>query len=699
VRLINEADKNRLARTLTRHAGKPGAEKLIVRPRAQPARKTLTTLEDLEALTGTLQGGTGEAMGEQAAKIGAPRNFVKFRVFEEGKPTEYLIDPDIANALGKYGFRQGDEFLDNVVLRALSLPAKVLRAGTTDSPGFFLVKNPVRDQLTLLFQSKAGAKPGIALVDGLMSYLKRDRWYDGWIGSGGAQSTLVDMDRPQLRGVIREMLSDRQTAWWREVGALSMKPLRLLQEMSQTIEASTRIGEFKQAMRNVARTGKPEGFPMQSVIPTGDIFRPGAVARGMKQATGRQMRQAAVGSRDVTTDFGVHGSSKIVRQWSQITAFFNANLQGLDRFVRLHAENPGKAAALGAMYLTVPSLVIHYNQMQDPSYRERYRRLPNWRKVFFWNIDAQVLGKDNSARRIAESKFNGMIPVPIPFEWGLIYKAIPEAIMTAYMLDDPEVLKDLAENIANQTQPFGTFGDAGIPLPGGKGFMPELGTSLTPLLDIATNQSSFFGTPIETEQERELPKIMRFDERTTRSAVILSEWMGGLFSPKQTQHLLQSWGGSMTRSALEAADRALPPGPFGDVPRLKPMADVPVMDFVFGGIAARSVEEGASQVVSDFYRAYRRVKETRAGRKELLARREMGKAVGSFQVVPGELLREQVIEQMAEQIIPLQQAKRKIMREPLLDRKQKEQQVKMINRQIDNLASIALGKPLLQEAR
>ena len=75
------------------------------------------------------------------------------------------------------------------------------------------------------------------------------------------------------------------------------------------------------------------------------------------------------------------------------------------------------------------------------------------------------------------------------------------------------------------------------------------------------------------------------------------------------------------------------------------------------------------------------------------------KAVKSFQVAPGELLREQAIEEMAKQIVPLQQEKRKIMREPLLDRRQKEQRVKILNRRIDTLASIVLGKPLLQDAQ
>ena len=697
VRLINESDKNRLARTLTRHAGEPGAEKLIVRPRSQPARKTTTTLEDLEGLTENLQTGVGEAAPEQASKIGAPSNFVKFRVFEQGKPTEYFIDPDIANAFGRYGFKQGDKFLDNIVMQALSTPAKIMRAGTTDSPGFFLVKNPARDALTMLFQSKAGAKPGIALVDGLMTYVGRTASYRGWIRAGGAQSTLVEMDMPALRGVVRDMLSERQTPWWREVGALVMTPLRWLQELSKAVESAPRLGEWNQGMRNIARTGKVESFPMQSVIPTGDIFRRGAVARGMEKATGSQMRQAAVASRDVTTDFGIRGSSDIVRMWTKLVPFSNAGLQGLDRFVRLHIENPAKAAALGTMYLTVPSLVIHYRQMQDPEYREKYRRLPNWRKVFFWNFDSRLLAEDNPTRQLAESKFNGIIPTPIPFEWGLIYKATPEAMLTAYMLEDPEVLKDLAENIANQIQPFGTIGDKGIPLPGGKGFMPDFGTSISPFLDIRANQSSFFGTPIETEQERGLPSTMRFDENTTRSAVILSEWMRGLYSPKQTQYLLQSWGGSMARSGMEAIDRALPAGPFGDIPKLKPLANDPVMDFAFGGIAPRSVEEGSSQVVSDFYRAYSQVKQTQAGRAERIKRREIDKAVKELPVQPNELVREQMISQTYGQIQPLQQKKRQVVREPLLTKKEKERQIKVYNRMIDDLASIALGKPLFRE--
>lgn len=694
VKILNEADKNRLATSLTRHADQPGAENLVVRTKAAPDIAPVASVEDLSSIEVASPGTVSQA----EAQAGAPRNFQKFRVYENGKPVEYAIDPDIANALGAYGFRDPNDFIDNIIMKALSTPGQILRAGTTDSPGFFLVKNPVRDQLTLLFQSKTGAKPGIALVDGLMSYVGRTAAYRAWIRGGGAQSTLVSMDLPALRGVIGEMLHDKQTPWWQEVGELAMSPIRLFQEMSQAVEAAPRIGEFKQGMRNLARTGQVQGFPLQSIIPTGDIFRPGAFQRGLDMATGSQLREAAVASRDVTTDFGIRGSSKVMNQWYKIAAFSKAGVQGMDRFLRLHKENPGKAAALGLTYLTIPTLLLHYYQMQDPQYREKYRRLPNWRKVFFWNIDARNLSPDNPTRQLAESKFNGIIPSPVPFEWGMLYKSLPEAIMTSYMLDDPQVLKDLAEQVANQAQPFVSISDrGGIPLPGGKSVIPNLGTSITPFLDIAANRSSFFGSPIETDQELKLPPKMRFDETTTRSAVILSDWMGGVFSPKQTQYLLQQWGGSMTRSAMEAADRALPSGPFGDIPKLKPMADAPVMDFVFGGVAPRSVDEGSSQVVSDFYKKYSEVQQQAAGQKELLKRRQFGEALEGMQQQAPNLLQDQLIEQTATKIQALQKYKRQIVREPTMSRQTKEAQLKSINRMIDSLASIALGKPQLQE--
>ena len=673
VRILNEADKNMTARALTRHAGKPGAEKVVMQARRQTAGQPVESVDQLEAPE-LLSVGSGEAVTAAEKGAGVPSHFKKFRVYEGGVPTEYYLDPEVANALGRYGLKQDSTFFDKVVIEALATPAKVLRAGTTEMPSFFLLKNPARDQATLIFQTKAGAKPGIALVDGLMSYIKRDASYKKWMQEGGSQSTLVDMDRHQMTRFVRDLLSEDKGGAWRGIGRVAVSPFRLLQEMSQAMEASTRLGEFKAGMRNVG----------------GGQFQRGALARGLEQAAPAQLRQASIGGRDVTTDFGVHGSARIMQQWTRIAAFSNAQLQGTDRFIRAHLENPGRAVTQGLAYLTLPSLVLHQYQMQDETYRENYRRLPNWRKFLFWNIDARALPEGSALRKLADEHTDGMIPVPIPFEWGLAYKAVPEALISYLSLNDPSIPKRLAETLANQTQPFIQFGGGGLDVVG-VGVRPDFGTALTPLMDLASNRRSFFNVPIHREDELKLPKEMRFDESTAQAAVILSEWMRGLFSPKEIQVLIQGWFGSLGRSGLEAASRLAKPGPYGEVPRLKPLADSPVLDFMLGGLLGRGVEQGSSQVVENFWDRYEKAKQQSSGAKENLTRLEFDKAIEGSTApnVPSNA----VIELTASKLSQLTRMKREIGRSKSLTARDKEKQIRQLNDIIDRLASTALEVP------
>jgi len=658
VRILDNADKNRLGQSIVRHVDDPGVEFLVRRTTQKAASEGAGATDDIMASIGDV---TVEAAVPQ--QPGVPKSMSRYRVFHDGKPTEYMIDPDIANALGLYNLKPQNSLIGSMVINTLRIPAALMRTGTVDMPSF-IMRNLFRDALTAPLQTQAGGAvrvPGAPFVDGMFSLIKRDRAYREYLSSGGSQASLVDMDRPFFRKVFRDMLAPRQNHFWRDVGETVITPLRVLQHASSIVETATRMGEFKQGVRK---------------------------AGGFDVATKRDITAAGVPSRDVTVDFGLRGSAPFVQNWSKISAFFNAQLQGMDRFVRVHRENPKKAATMGFLYLTVPTLAIQSLQMQDAGYRDKYRRLPNWRKTFFWNIDPRLLGlEDNEVFK------DRLIPIPIPFEWGLLYKALPEAAMNRWAADvEPEAFSRIFQEIAGNIQPFVNIDDDGPHI--------RLPTAFQPMFDVQANTRSFFNSPIETEADRELPPEMRFGANTAQMAVLMSEWMQGYLSPKEIEVLVQGWTGTLGRGALETASLALPAGPFGDVPKLKPFGDNPTLNFLLGGMLARTPAEGSSQVVSDFWDAYNKAKMRTAGDRESIARMQWERVMESITGSRGvTMANDATVLGIGKEILSVVRKKRAVIQSPVLSREAKRDVVKKLNMVIDTLASKAMGVPAMGQAQ
>lgn len=517
-RAVNAGDRNRLINMLAKHEGKPGMENIIKLEGRKSVPVARTSLEEItESLskvekelgfiprTAEEAGVGAEAFDEgisiwRAVADPKGRNVFEFKV--NGESNFARVDMDLANVIGSYNLGAEEAFIDSFIVKTLAAPSVVLRAGAVTLNPLFTFKNLVRDQLILGAQSKTGAKPGIALMDGLMSYVKRDAAYDSFIRSGGSGATRVDMDVNTVARTIRQIAGRRNIPHWKEIGQIAMSPVRGLQNVTSAIENASRIGEFKAGLRNIDARGQTErGFL--------SLNRGGTVEGGLEKASRAQTEELGTLARDVTGDFSLKGKSRAAQNIRKIVTFSNANVQGLDRFIRLHRENPAKAITLGTLGFMLPSLLLHEQQMEDPIYRERYRRLPNWRKENFWNIDSRFMeDEEGNLPPGLEFAKGRMVPIPIPFEWGIVYKALPEAALSSYRLGDPDILKRAGETLFNSMNPLLQIDKGNV--------RPNLGPAIQPFVDINANRRSFFNAPIHTQKELDLPPQMRFDENTTR---------------------------------------------------------------------------------------------------------------------------------------------------------------------------------------
>tara|TARA_R110000787_G_scaffold203497_1_gene313985 strand:+ start:2329 stop:5988 length:3660 start_codon:yes stop_codon:yes gene_type:complete len=305
----------------------------------------------------------------------------QFVVFRNGKRELFEVDREVGIAMN--GMDVGSA---NMLVKFLTVPAKTLRAGAILNPEFF-AKNMFRDTVSATIFSTRGFRPFVDTVLGGMSLISKDTAFRDWMMSGGANATLVSIDRLYLQQSLQKLTQD--TGLMTRAINVVKSPLEVLRVGSELAENATRLGAFKR---------KTRGDRSQEALAEGGFE-----------------------SREVTLDFARIGAS--MQGYNRITAFINARFQGYDRFVRALIDNPGKTIGVGVVTITMPSVALWFANNEDP----RWPGIPQWQKDVFWI----VLTKDHIHR------------FPKPFEPGIIFGTIPEHLLENFKKSNPDAIKKM----------------------------------------------------------------------------------------------------------------------------------------------------------------------------------------------------------------------------------------------------------------
>jgi hypothetical protein len=327
----------------------------------------------------------------------------QIRYFENGKPVTLQVPREVADA-----FNATDRQTANMLVSILAVPARTLRAGSVLTPDFML-RNVIRDQLTAFSFSKNGYIPVWDLLSGALSLAKKDAAFQDWLKSGGANSTMVALDRQYLQQHIFQL--DAETGIASRAWNVAKSPLEVLRITSELFENATRLGEFKKAVREGKAGIQAAGFESREV--TLDFQRIGAQARGL----------------------------------NMIAAFMNAGLEGLDRTARAFKDAPIATTAKVATGITLPSVLLWYANNSTPERQKRWREIENWERDLFW-----IVMTDEHTYRI-----------PKPFEVGVIFGSLPERMLDKFAADKPAAMKDFMSTLG---QAFGVnvLPTAAVPL-------------------------------------------------------------------------------------------------------------------------------------------------------------------------------------------------------------------------------------------
>ena len=265
-------------------------------------------------------------------------------------------------------------------------------------------------------------------------------------------------------------------------------------------------------------------------------------------------------------NFSKRGASGSMHALNMMIPFLNSQIQGLDVLSKaLRGKMPynEKVNAQRKLYtrgaMMAAGTLAYVAMMQDD---EAYKNASMRERLSNWFI--RVPGFEEPVR------------VPIPFEIGLIFKALPEAVLL--MNDKDTEVKDVLKGLGGMVA-------ASTPL--GLSSLPQ---AIKPMVEATLNRSFFTGQDIESVKERELLPTERVRDKTSGIAKMLSEGIGAVtsavgaptagVSPIMIDHLINGYTGSVGLAIAQAAGTIMPlkEGPEAPTKRL---SDMPVIGSMF----------------------------------------------------------------------------------------------------------------------
>ena len=446
-------------------------------------------------------------------------------VWQNGKRKLFRVHPDIAKV-----FKALDVESVNFLTKVFSIPAHTLRAGAVLSPEF-IARNPIRDLFASFVYNVSGIYTPINTIKGLASALKKDQAYKDWVKSGGMLSEITALDRKYLQKNAGEILSKYPVLNRIRYGTKPLEMLRILTELS---EQANRIGAFKKA-----------------------------------RSKGKTLSQAGFESREITLDFQRIGAK--MRAVNSLIAFFNANIQGMDKLARSFKDTPVQTSAKIFAGITLPSVLLAISNHDD----ERYQNLPQWQKDLFWIIPT----KDHIFR------------IPKPFELGIVFGSVPERFVHYLLEKDPEAFEGVWDAIRRGATP---------------GTMP---TFMIPLIENWANKSYFLDRPLIPAAREDLLPEYQYKAYTTEAAKGMAKLLGKLpqfkfddnISPVKMENLIRGWSGGLGMHVLHLADYGLRKlGTLPDpVKPAKTLADIPFIK----AFVVRYPSAGLKPI-NNFYKEY-----------------------------------------------------------------------------------------------
>jgi hypothetical protein len=473
-------------------------------------RNVAYALQDIGKGKGPPSKSTGKPTDRMPIRQGKAPADVKAMVFkQDGEEYHLIVDTEGTAAEGIPSEMvarslEGSYTVIPSFLKAFGWAGDVLRAGVTRNP-MYVARQLFRDPFAASFTGGLDRGPLAAVAKAVAAFTRQsagrnNSTADALIRKGVVQSGIFSGDPDDLAKMSLQLAGGNEGAF--------NKLFSLMDRAAMRADSVTRQQLYDDVLKRTGSEMEAEMAAMEMM------------------------------------NFSKRGLSPTVQYFSRMIPFFNAQIQGLNV---LHKALTGKATMqerLGIQQkfwdragMLMAGTLIYAMAMEDDDTYKNARpsdRYANW---------FVPLSRDpsNPANDVT-------IKLPIPFEVGLLMKAVPEALIDFMRGESTEQhWKAIRTLFLNQ-------------IPGGSSFMmPQLAK---PLIEVGTNHSFFTGREIEGANMKGLDPQERYTARTTELAKRMSEMLQSdltpdtlKLSPLQIEHLARGYLGSLPVMAAAAMNQ------------------------------------------------------------------------------------------------------------------------------------------------
>jgi hypothetical protein len=400
---------------------------------------------------------------------------------------------------------------------------------------------------------------------------------------------------------------------FRSTGLFSSKILTGTKEDYATILRQLSAGQ------QFSLLGMMEGIGMKADAASRRVMYNSFKQQGLNELEARLAAREAI-------NFNTRGTSPGMYHLSMMIPFFNAGVQSWNTLYKSLAgkmpfnERLAVREKLMVRGMALAGMTLAYAAMLADE--DWYKEIPEEQKLQYWFF--KVPGVNEPLR------------IPIPFEVGLIFKAVPEAVFLAASNDKDAapVMKALGKATLSMLPVSPTNA------------MPA---AVKPLAELWANKDLFSWQDIESRREKGLDPAERFREGTTDLAKAFSS-IGAPLSPVQIDHLIRGYTGGLGYEIVSLLNPALSgmgitPAQKGEAPE-KEVTRMPVIKAFFQPLDGRGIINRTYDIMEDAERrknTYNKlVKENRIEEAEAYAKRyeeeiSYGKSATKFKTKMGEI--------------------------------------------------------------
>lgn len=456
------------------------------------------------------------------------------RFYRNGEPYYAMIDTDAYGVPAELIVRgmEGIKTTLPAVVKLLGIPADILRSFVVRNPSY-AVRQIIRDPLNAWMTTGTDAVPVLSSMKELASMVAgRSEAESKLMEAGAVSSNVFSGDERDMAKFLKD-LSAGKSLWAKAIARL-------------------------------------DAFALQGDAATRAVVYKDSLAKGMTE-------QEALLRTLESMNFSRRGVSPSMQALSILIPFFNAQIQGLDVIYRAMAGKMPYSEQLkirekmvrrGAL---MAGLTVAYAAFMGDD--EAYKRARPEERYANWFVHVPGISEP--------------VRVPIPFEMGFLFKALPEAIYNM-ALQDEDSSKAMSGifKLAMQTVPL------------------SLPQSVKPLTEAILGKS-FYSGDIESGREKQVVATQRYRENTTELSKLLGAVTGEVgVSPITLDYLIRGYTGGLGIALIQLANPLLASDAAAAVekPSLKP-SKVPFIGGLFQPVEGRGTLDEAYDRMQEIQQA------------------------------------------------------------------------------------------------